>query len=321
MSEQERLIAACAADHNGVFTTAWWSECGLAGSKLANWLERGRIIRLGPECYAFAGTPPTYERRLTAAALSCPQPAAIARVSAAHLWGMVDFAGREPWNVEVVSRRWRRGRGDFVVHESTDLIDDDITVLRGVPVTKPARTLVDLGGTAKGLVGPALDNAIRLKLTSLPEVLSLVQRVARRGRDGVGVIRPYLEEQMVLDQQTDSYLETLFAIGLRQRGLPPPEQQVPILRGDCSVICRLDFAYPDLRLGIALDGMRTHTEQRRFRLDRSQQNEAELAGWMILRYTWWDVTGAMNRTADQIRRALAHRSPEIASHTPNYRAV
>jgi hypothetical protein len=283
-------------------------------------MEGGRVIRLGPECYCFAGAPATYERRLTAAALSCPQPAAITRLAAAHLWGMVDLGGRPPREIEVVSRRWRRGRGEFVVHESTDLLESDVVRLRGVPVTTPARTVIDLGGTAKTLVGPALDTALRTQLTTLPEVLTVLQRVARRGRDGVGIIRPHLADQLAVSAATDSYLETLFAAGLKRLGVPLPDAQVPLFRHDHSVICRLDFAYRDLRLGIALDGMKTHTERGRFRLDRSQQNEAELAGWMILRYTWWDVTGAMERTAAQIRHAIAHRS-EIASHTPVSRRV
>jgi very-short-patch-repair endonuclease len=200
-----------------------------------------------------------------------------------------------------------------VVHESTDLMPHHITELDGIPVTVPARTVIDLGASARGLVGGALDTLIRSGTGTLREVLHVLQEVARRGRDGCGIIRPHIGDQIAMSNSTESYLEGLFERGLTEHGIRQPELQVPVLRPDNSLITRLDFAWHGAKLGVAIDGMAHHGSKHRFQLDRSQQNELELLGWMVLRYTWWDVTGAMPRTARQVRTALQQRQePETA---------
>jgi hypothetical protein len=304
----EGAVFAEAAQHHGVFTKTEWTAAGLSDSTLSRRLRSGHVVRLHHGVYAHAASPNTHAQRVTAAAKACTDLGAASHVTAAFLWGMVSFGGRNPRDIEVVTRRWRRVESGVTVHESMDLVEEDVTVLDGVPITMPARTLVDLGASAKGLVGPALDQAIRHELTTVDEVLVLLQRVARRGRDGVGIIRPHLGEHLLASQFTESYLETLFFRGLSRFGIPRPEPQFRLRRADGSVVCRLDFAYPDVRLGIALDGMEFHTSRHRFQLDRAQQNEAELQGWMILRYTWWDISGGMARTADQVRKARAART-------------
>ncbi|MDH4307063.1 MAG: endonuclease domain-containing protein [Acidimicrobiia bacterium] len=298
---------------HGVFTVADWTCAGLARSTLQRRVASGVVVRLLPRVYAAASAPATFEQQVVAAVRACPDLAAASHVTAAYLWNMVDFGGRPPREMEIVTRRWRRVHRSVTVHESTDLVASDVIELAGVPITTPARTLIDMGTSARGLIGGALDTALRRGLTSLPEVLRVLQRVARRGRNGVGVIRPHLDEHVMVATLTDSYLESLFFRGLSNCGVALPEPQFPVRRSDGSIICRLDFAYPAARLGVALDGMAFHSSRERFQLDRAQQNEAELAGWTTLRYTWWDVSGGMERTAAQIREALAQRSPpEIA---------
>lgn len=307
MHSLESSLMARAAEHNGVFTDRWWHAAGLSDTTLSRRVADGHFIRLGHGVYCHASVPDTHPRRVTTAVLACHDLAAASHVTAAFLWGMVSFGGREPREIEVVTRRWRRNHQLAVVHESTDLIEGDVTTLAGVPITTPTRTLVDLGGSAKSLVGPALDHAIRKGLTDTGQLLQLLQRVARRGRNGVGVIRPHLAEHLMVSKITDSYLESLFFRGLGERGIPLPEPQFPVVRDDNGFVCRLDFAYPGVRVGIALDGMEFHTSRERFRIDRAQHNEAELLGWLVLRYTWWDVSGGMDRTVNQLRQALRLR--------------
>ena len=302
-----RLMLRAATRH-GVFTLQEWTEAGLSRSTLQRRVGNGVVRRLFPGVYATAAAPDTYERNVVAAVSACPDLAAASHVTAAFLWNMIHFGGRTPYDIELVTRRWRRVHRSVTVHESTDLIEADVTMHRGVPVTTPTRTIVDLGASAKSLVGPAVDHAIRHGMTDVRSLLDILQRVARRGRSGVGVLRPHLAERLTLSKETESYLETLFARGLSRRALPRPQAQVPVFRPDGTFICRLDFAYPDTKLGIALDGFEYHSDQTRFRIDRAQQNDLELLGWMVLRYTWWDVSGGMDRTASQVREALRRRS-------------
>lgn len=55
------------------------------------------------------------------------------------------------------------------------------------------------------------------------------------------------------------------------------------------VVARLDFAYPDVQLGIEVDGYRWPSGRRQWARDVSRQNELIDLGWRILHVTYEDV--------------------------------
>ncbi len=52
---------------------------------------------------------------------------------------------------------------------------------------------------------------------------------------------------------------------------------------------RLDFAFPDARVAIEVDGYRFHATRKRFDGDRARDRAALRAGWRIVRVTWSDL--------------------------------
>jgi very-short-patch-repair endonuclease len=70
----------------------------------------------------------------------------------------------------------------------------------------------------------------------------------------------------------------------------------------------LDIAFPALRVAVEVDGWAWHIDLDRFRGDRRKQNALELAGWMVLRFTWHDLTERPEQVVAEIKAALAHRS-------------
>lgn len=154
------------------------------------------------------------------AVLTVGGDAAASHQTAAELWGLTDrCAGR----IDVVVERWDRVHRSFAVHESRDLEKADIERTEGIPVTSPPRTVVDLGATAPWLVESALETGIRRGLMTLTDVESFVARVGRRGRQGVGVIRPFIEARRRWDGNTESQLEDLFLRVVTGAGIPEPE--------------------------------------------------------------------------------------------------
>jgi len=89
---------------------------------------------------------------------------------------------------------------------------------------------------------------------------------------------------------------------LRDAGLPEPTRQYEVRNGD-GVVARIDFAYPDRRLAIELDGFECHTN--RFQRDRSRQNGLVLRGWTVLRFTWADVVERPDYVVATLATALA----------------
>lgn len=230
--------------------------------------------------------------------------------TAAYLHRLID---RWPHEVEIVMPRWDRSDQSFVVHESLDLMDEDSTLVGAIPTTSPVRSVVDLGASAPWLVESALDTGLRARQFTLRDVAEFVDRVGRRGRRGVGVIRPLLEARLLWEGITESELEDLFrrAWGDVQ---PQPTAQYVIRTNEGRFLCRADFAFVEHRLRIELDSLAFHMDRPTFLKDRRIQNQTELVGWKTLRYTWLDLTGRPQEVVDEILAVLATREAVQPDH-------
>jgi hypothetical protein len=269
--------------------------------QVADRVSAGVLLRPFDGVVAIAAVPPTWEQSVMASVLAAGSDALASHRTAARLWGLTSH---QPDSIEVVMPRWERAFREFTVHESLDLNADDRQKANGIPTTSPQRTVVDFGAVAPWLVQSALDTGIRKGLFKLVDVQTFVNRVARRGRRGVGVIRPFLEARRTWDAATESELEDLFCRVIAEHHLPLPVAQF-VLRSDRDAfICRADFAYPHRKVLIELDSEAHHMDRQTFRLDRSKQNQAGRLGWRTLRYTWWDLTESPWRVVDDIRTLL-----------------
>jgi very-short-patch-repair endonuclease len=64
------------------------------------------------------------------------------------------------------------------------------------------------------------------------------------------------------------------------------------------------MSYPDSKLVIEGDSRGWHGDEYTFQADRERDNLAQLAGWMILRVTWKDITQRPEYVVWMIRQAL-----------------
>ncbi len=300
---KDRALSDLAARQYGAFSIEQAVGCGLTRRGIEDRERRGVYERIYPTVFALAGAPHTWHRATLSVILSIGTPAAASHRSAAYLWGLLPGAGPR---IHVVTRRWeRRHRLDVRLHESLDLVPTDIVRVAGIPTTTTARTIVDLGAVEPWRVERALEAAIGSGTVTLQAVDEFVARVARRGRRGVGVIRPLLAARSQWDGATQSDLEDLFRSVLRRVGLPIGISQYRLTDVCGEFVARPDFAYPDQRLVIELDGERFHMDRMAFRSDRRRQNEIELLGWRVLRYTWWDLTTRADDVCSEVRAALS----------------
>ena len=103
-----------------------------------------------------------------------------------------------------------------------------------------------------------------------------------------------------------SLLENELALQIRTAGLPEPERE---WRFNPQRRWRFDFAWPDQRLAVEIEGGvwsgGRHVRGDGFSRDCEKYNEAALGGWCVLRFT-----GAMIHSVkalDVIERALRER--------------
>jgi very-short-patch-repair endonuclease len=219
--------------------------------------------------------------------------------SAGWIWGLLPG---EDAAVEVTVPRSRGPRLVGVeVHRSRDLVPAHTTMRQGIPVTNPLRTMVDLGAVLScWLVEDALDRGLTARLFTVAAVEWLLHDVARPGRRGCGVLRQVLDERALGRERPDGLLEPRMARVLRSHGLPPAAFQQPVPEAGA----RVDFAYPDVRLAIEVDGYATHGSPRAMAADFERQNRLAAVGWVVLRFTWRQVVQQPAAVAQAVRTAL-----------------
>jgi hypothetical protein len=195
------------------------------------------------------------------------------------------------------------------VHRIADLSARWIVEIDGMPVTTPARTLVDLGAVLPlGSVSRALDRAIGRQLVSLAEARSALNAVARKGRTGVGILRLLLDERQA-GPATTTVLEARMGTLVRLHGLPEPVPEFTVLDEHGQFVGRVDFAYPEIKYAIEVDGYEPHASLTAFRHDRARQNDLVDLGWTVHRFTWSDVDRHPSRVALRIRQLLGRLKP------------
>jgi len=78
---------------------------------------------------------------------------------------------------------------------------------------------------------------------------------------------------------------------------------------------RFDFAWPQIRLAIEIDGSGAHTHDRGKRLDQQKRNAALELGWRVLAYPARETVTAKRREriVEQIQRVFCGESDELAA--------
>jgi very-short-patch-repair endonuclease len=191
-----------------------------------------------------------------------------------------------------------------VVHRSVDIDRAWRGRRRGITVTSPMRALVDLGAIAPELVEDALDEALIARYCTIEAVHRELHRVAQHGRNGAGVLREILVRRALEDGLPDSRLEPVMARLCRRYGLAKPRFQYDVHDAAGRFIGRVDFAYPDLKVAIEIDGWSSRATPERFDHDLWRQNRLTLAGWTFLRFTKRRIIGEPAQVAAAIRDHL-----------------
>lgn len=81
----------------------------------------------------------------------------------------------------------------------------------------------------------------------------------------------------------DNDLEMRFLRAIVAAELPEPKLQHRIVIGNRR--CRIDLAYPDLKIAVEIDGWEHHRSRTAFDDDRARSNDLVVAGWRLLRFT------------------------------------
>ena len=290
-----------AANHHGVFRGAHARICGLSDRQIEGRIELGLWRRLHIDVYVIAGSPLTWRGSLLAACWAGGFRAAASHRSAAGLWAL---AGGGKSIVEITCPRWRRAQHDgLVVHETKVLDGIDVTVVDGIPVTTPERTLLDLGAVChKSVVEMALDNAENRGLVTRASVRATLDRLAKPGRNGAGTLRHLLEGRDSHRRPPESEMETMLIQCLRRNGWPEPVPQ-HVIRQAGAFVARVDAAYPEWRIAIEYQSDAHHGGKTARYRDNERRLRVIAAGWFPVEAMLPDVRSGGVKLCAALRAA------------------
>ncbi|MEB8325573.1 hypothetical protein NGF75_06185 [Dietzia kunjamensis] len=290
---------------------------GVNRRETAKLVDRGRLQRLRTGLYierdadsTAADRVPSYEaarrdfvERSRAAARSVEPGTVLSHGSALALYGLPLYG--VPLDRPSATRH-RPGGGS---RRSSALtcwnlpLDGSTAVVDGVPVTSPARTIIDVARTVGLESGVcAGDEAIRRGLVTRGDLQG--EADAARGRTGAARARalPALTSGLA-----ESVLESLIRLILVLGGVPAPDLQVWLgVRGGERF--RVDLYWREWRLIGEADGFAKYgTGQEQIRgswnAERRRQRQLEDAGYVVIRWTWEDLRHP-RRIIDQVERAM-----------------
>ena len=232
-----------------------------------------------------------------AAVLACGAGAAVSHMSAANLWDLMAYGrGSDPVHVTVPDRGVCAKLG-VVCHRSRWLEDDQVSSVDGIPVTAPARTILDLS-TCVGArrLEQALAQAERRQLVTLEELRVLVDR--RPGRTGTPALRALLQHHGS-PALTRSEAEERYLALIRRAKLPTPEANV-VLGGH-----ELDFLWRSEGIAVEVDGFAFHSSRSQFERDRRRDAELLAGGIQVIRVTWRQIEAEPYAVLACLAQALA----------------
>lgn len=278
-----RVVELAGRQFNRV-SRAQLAELGLSSHSIEHRLRMGRLVAVEQGVFAL---PPVLAHdpwgRWMGATLTA-RGTVLSRSSAAVARGWWSHQ----WRLETVTRPGSGGprhHGGLLVFRSSTL-EGNCTWLRGIPITSPARTLLDLSQFASepGLAR-AVREAIRLGDATLPQLGDALG--AYRGRRGCARLAEAVGRYAGLPvQRVRSGAEVRAMQLLRDHKRPLPRLNY-LVAGE-----EADLVWPRQRLIIEIDGGPFHLDAGQ---DARKQGAWENAGWQVRRLPSDDVYERPNR--------------------------
>ena len=227
----------------------------------------------------------------------------LSHASAAAAWEIRPSASTR---IDVsVGRGGRMRRPGIRLHCRSCLTAADVTELDGMPITTPARTVLDLA--AGGLRGRDLEKVLDLAEQAHLDFSHVEDLLRRCGRQpGTAALREVLQRYAPGSVDTRSRLEEMCVELCDAHAIPRPSTNV-VVAGRVR-----DLFWPHVPLVLEADSYKWHRRPSALNDDRERDAELALAGIARVRFTYEQVA---NRPDYVARTALALLGTTSPPHT------
>src|SRR5450755_393638 len=288
-------IARVAAAQRGFVVREQLLAAGLGRGAISHRLERRRLHRFHPGVYLVGHTALSPLAAEMAAVLYYRGHAILSHASAASIWGFADSTDGEV-ALTIVGKD-ARSRPGLRLFRTRSLERRDLRARAGLPLTSPARTLLDFAGSSSPYeLEQAVAEARVRRLTDERELRAAIGRAPCR--KGAESLRRLLDGERD-PQLTRSEAERKLCELLIDAQLPLPEANLRV----CG--CEVDFLWRAEKLVLEVDGHGFHGHRAAFERDRRRDQRLVAAGYRVIRVTWRQMVGEPLALVARIARALA----------------
>jgi very-short-patch-repair endonuclease len=283
-------VARIAGAQKGDVVRLQLQAAGIGRGAIAHRLATARLTAVHPGVY-YAGSPPFAAlAEEMAAVLHYRGYAVLSHRSAAWLWGLVDS---RPSETTLTIVRGCHPRPGIKLHRVRALDAQEVRIRSGLPVTSPARTLLDFAADAEtGELEHAIATARFRDFASNRELERVLAR--NPARKGCGRLRRLIEA----DELESDGERRMFAL-LKAAELPLPQTQVPMFG------FRADFLWPAQKLVVEVDGYDFHGDRAKFESDCRRDQVLIAAGYRVIRITWRQLHYQPYAVIARLAQALA----------------
>jgi len=275
-----------AARQHGVVSRAQLIALGFNAGEIAYLVKVGRLHLLHRGVYAVGHRPASMLTAAMAAVLACGSDAAASHRAAGALWKILPrwFAP-----IDVTAPTQRRHPGIYV-HRSR--LTEPPT-RHGIPVTTPARTLLDLADVLDDrALARAVNEAYVLRLTTPHELAAVLARSPGRRT-------ARLTPHTTTTGPTRSHLEDSFLRFVKRHRLPIPEINQHIAGHEVDAVWRAQ------KIVVELDSYTFHATRQAFERDRNRDADLLTAGFSTIRVTDRRLKEQSTREAQRLRALLS----------------
>ena len=283
----DQALASIAAKQYGVISRAQVLGAGVPEKALKRRVAAGGLRGRHRGVYVVTGTPQTFRGELLAACLAAGDHAVASHRAAGALWGLQGVGER--LELSVLRPGDPRVKGARI-HRVSHLDRLDLTCRDAIPVTRPARTLVDLAEVVSpDALELAVDDALGRGLVSCPLVQARLRALGGRGRKGTAALRAVLDARPEGHYRVQSPFEQRLLRLLADHGIEGAVPQYEVVLPSGRRV-RLDVAFPPVRLALEADSYAHHGSRSAWARDHTRNAELVAAGWRVLPVTWQDLT-------------------------------
>jgi very-short-patch-repair endonuclease len=217
---------------------------GISSDAITRRVRRGMLVRVHPGVYAVTPLLPIEFADDTGAILACGPRSVVGFHSSNVMWAIRRGTAR-PVHVVIPHDRRAPKLGGVRVHRTTNLTHSDITVHKGLPITTPARTQLDVAATLPPKdLKRVVAEGFALGLLSFDSLYAALARAPKH--PGASTLKEVLAKGELHRTTTD--LERQFLDLIEKARLPTPLTQYPLLEYTA------DFYWPEYKLIVETDG-------------------------------------------------------------------